>query len=42
MYLDLNKDLTPEQIALKEQTHRFAAEVLRPASIKLDRMDPKR
>ena len=41
MYLDLNKDLTPEQIALKEQTHRFAAEVLRPASIKLDRMDPE-
>ncbi len=40
MYLDLNKDLTPEQIALKEQTHRFAAEVLRPVSVQLDRMDP--
>ncbi len=41
MYLDLNKDLTPEQVAIKEQTHRFASEVLRPVSIKLDRMDPE-
>src|SRR4030065_2069422 len=35
-YLDLNKDLTPQQIALKEQVHRFAEEVLRPASVKRD------
>src|SRR4030067_1650899 len=41
-YLDLNKDLTPEQIALKEQVHRFAEEVLRPASVKLDAVaDPE-
>ncbi len=41
-YLDLNKELTTEQIALKDQTHRFAEEVLRPASIELDRMaDPE-
>jgi alkylation response protein AidB-like acyl-CoA dehydrogenase len=41
MYLELNKDLTPTQVALREQAHRFAAEVLRPASIELDRMDPQ-
>jgi len=41
-YLDLNKDLTPQQIALKEQVHRFAEEVLRPASVKLDAVaDPE-
>jgi alkylation response protein AidB-like acyl-CoA dehydrogenase len=41
-YLELNKQLTPEQIALKNETHRFAEEVLRPASIELDRMaDPE-
>jgi alkylation response protein AidB-like acyl-CoA dehydrogenase len=41
-YLDLNKDLTPQQIALKEQVHRFAEEVLRPASVKLDAIaDPE-
>jgi alkylation response protein AidB-like acyl-CoA dehydrogenase len=41
-YLDLNKDLTPEQIALKEQVHRFAEEVLRPAAVKLDAVaDPE-
>ena len=41
MYLDLNKELTSEQIALKEQSHRFAGEVLRPASVQLDKMDPQ-
>ncbi|MGQ9572810.1 MAG: acyl-CoA dehydrogenase family protein [Dehalococcoidia bacterium] len=42
MYLELNKELTPEQIALKNETHRFAAEVLRPASIELDKVaDPE-
>ena len=41
-YLDLNKDLTPQQIDLKGQAHRFAEEVLRPASIKLDAVaDPE-
>src|SRR4030067_1809366 len=41
MYLDLNKDLSPEQVALKELSHRLAAEVLRPASVQLDKMDPE-
>ncbi|HWQ28097.1 MAG TPA: acyl-CoA dehydrogenase family protein [Dehalococcoidia bacterium] len=41
MYLELNKTLTPEQNALREQAHRFAAEVLRPASVQLDRMTPE-
>ncbi len=41
MYLELDKTLTPEQNALREQAHRFAAEVLRPASVALDRMSPE-
>ncbi|MGB6837661.1 MAG: acyl-CoA dehydrogenase family protein [Dehalococcoidia bacterium] len=41
-YLDLNKALTEEEVAVKEQTHRFAEEVLRPASIELDKIaDPQ-
>jgi alkylation response protein AidB-like acyl-CoA dehydrogenase len=41
-YLDLAPALTPTQTALKEQTHRFAAEVTRPASIELDKLaDPE-
>ena len=41
-YLELNQQLTPEETALKEETHRFAEEVLRPASIELDKMaDPQ-
>lgn len=41
LYTDLNIDLTDEQIAIKEETHRFAKEVLRPASVELDKMaDP--
>jgi alkylation response protein AidB-like acyl-CoA dehydrogenase len=39
-YLDLNLDLTPAQDALKAQTHRFAEEVLRPASMELDKLPP--
>ena len=41
MYVDLNKDLTSEQVALKEQSHQFAANVLRPASVQLDELDPQ-
>ena len=41
MYVDLNKDLTSEQVALKEQSHQFAANVLRPASVQLDALDPQ-
>ncbi len=41
-YLDLNKELTSEQVALREQVHRFAEEVLRPASMQLDAIaDPE-
>ena len=39
LYKDLNIALTPEQIAIKEDTHKFAKEVLRPASIELDKID---
>ena len=39
LYKDLNMDLTPEQISIKEETHRFAKEVLRPASMELDKID---
>ena len=42
MYLDLNPELTPTQTALKEETHRFAAEIARPATIELDKLaDPQ-
>jgi alkylation response protein AidB-like acyl-CoA dehydrogenase len=41
MYLDLNRNLTESQIALREQTHRFAEEVLRPAAFQLDKMHPE-
>lgn len=41
LYIDLNKSLTPEQVQLKEQTHRFAEEVLRPAAVQLDKLDPE-
>ncbi len=40
-YLELDHDLSPELVQLKEQVHRFAAEVCRPASIELDRLDPE-
>ena len=36
LYTDLNIELTDELIAIKEETHRFAKEVLRPASLELD------
>lgn len=37
-YLDLNFELTDEQIDLKKSVRKFAREVLRPASIQLDKM----
>src|SRR3990172_979160 len=40
-YLELDHDLSPEMAQLKEQVHRFAAEVCRPASIELDKLDPE-
>lgn len=41
MYIDLNKDLTDEQKLVKAQAHEFAAQVMRPASIELDKMTPE-
>ncbi len=42
LYTDLNFDLTDEQIRIKEETNRFAKEVLRPASLELDKIsDPQ-
>lgn len=38
MYTELNKSLTPEQEALRVETHRFAAEVVRPAALELDKL----
>ena len=37
-YRELNLELTEEHELLKEEVHRFAVEVLRPASIELDQM----
>jgi alkylation response protein AidB-like acyl-CoA dehydrogenase len=39
--LQLDEELTPDQTILKEQVHRFAAEVLRPASLELDPLSPE-
>jgi alkylation response protein AidB-like acyl-CoA dehydrogenase len=41
-YRELAQDVPKEYESLKESAHRFAAEVLRPASIELDRLaDPR-
>jgi len=40
-YTELNLDLTEEHRLLKREVHDFAVEVLRPASIELDRMSPE-
>jgi alkylation response protein AidB-like acyl-CoA dehydrogenase len=41
-YLELNKQLSAEEEAIKRMAHGFACEVLRPASLELDRMaDPE-
>jgi len=39
--IDFNNDLPPEQKPLRDQTHRFAAEVLRPAALELDVLSPE-
>lgn len=39
--VDVNFDLTPDQIRLREQTQRFAVEVMRPAAMELDAMTPE-
>jgi len=40
-YQELNLDLNDEQMVLKEAVHKFSTEVLRPASLKLDKMTPE-
>jgi len=41
MYREFDLDLTAEQAALREAAHRFAAKVLRPTAVALDRLaDP--
>ncbi|MGC9325677.1 MAG: acyl-CoA dehydrogenase family protein [Desulfomonilia bacterium] len=40
-YTELNLEMTDEHIALKENAHKFAVEVLRPAAIELDKMTPE-
>ncbi len=39
--LDVNHGLTPEQIQLREQAHRFAVEVMRPIAAELDQLSPE-
>jgi alkylation response protein AidB-like acyl-CoA dehydrogenase len=40
-YVELNKNLTEEEVSLKDQVHRFAAEVFRPAAMELDTLSPE-
>lgn len=40
-YTELNLELSDEHVALKENVHKFAMEVLRPASLELDQMSPE-
>ncbi|HSV97608.1 MAG TPA: acyl-CoA dehydrogenase family protein [Spirochaetota bacterium] len=40
-YRELNLQLTDEQMMLKESVHKFAVNVLKPASIELDKMTPE-
>ncbi len=41
-YTETNADITDEQIALKRSVHKFCREVLRPASVQLDKIaDPE-
>ena len=39
--IDVNEGLTEDQIRLREETHRFSAEVLRPAAMELDGLSPE-
>jgi alkylation response protein AidB-like acyl-CoA dehydrogenase len=41
LYKELNLNLTDDEIALKNSVHEFALKVLRPASIKLDKLSPE-
>ena len=42
MYVDLNPELTPTQAQLKDEAHKFAADIMRPAAAELDKLaDPE-
>jgi alkylation response protein AidB-like acyl-CoA dehydrogenase len=41
LYDELSTGLTEEDLALKDQMHRFAKEVLRPSAMELDPMSPE-
>lgn len=41
MYTEMNRGLTDEQKLLKQSMHEFARDVMRPASIALDKMTPE-
>lgn len=40
-YLELNLDLTDEQLMLRDNIRKFALEVMRPTAMKLDQMTPE-
>lgn len=40
-FLDLNLDLTEEDVRIKQNAHKFAAEVMRPIARHLDEMSPE-
>jgi alkylation response protein AidB-like acyl-CoA dehydrogenase len=40
-YIDLNIELTDEHEQLKRETHKFAKDILRPASLELDKLGPE-
>ena len=38
--IDIDEGLTPEQVQLRKEAHRFASEVMRPAALELDDRPP--
>ena len=40
-YLELDANVTEEQIMFRDSVRRFAIESLRPSSIKLDELSPE-
>lgn len=40
--LDYDLNLTDEQREIRDAAHRFAAEVMRPSGIELDRLSPEK
>lgn len=39
--IDIDEGLTPEQVGLRKEAHRFASEVMRPAALELDERPPE-